>query len=101
MTILGNSPRESISAARNGGSGTSVSLQTSIIVYALVQYGGFSLEPEHLQATLAAAAAVAGAWAFVAGAIGKVSRDELHRADAGVYMGPGKRLLLTLGSALG
>ena len=98
MQILGNGPRESISAARNGGSGSSISVQTVAIVWGLQQLG-VSADPE---VTLAIAAAVASTWAFVAGAVAKTARDELHLAEAGkVYHGPTKRTVLLILSAIG
>lgn len=90
-----NGSREPISAARNGASGASVALQTALILWAL-QHAGVQGTPQEIAAMAAGAAA---GWAFLAGAIARVCRDELHNRNgsAGVL----RRILLTIGSALG
>ena len=93
-----NTPREPISPARNGASGASVALQTALILWGL-QRGGIQGTPEEI-ATLACG--IAAGWAFIAGAIARVSRDELHRMATGeVQHGVLVRLVLELGSLLG
>lgn len=82
----GNGARPPLSAAANGATSASTAAQT---------LGIFAVIPDPTMAAMAALA-----WAVVAGAVAKVSRDELHAIqgkDAGVW----RRIALTIGSALG
>lgn len=98
MTQPTNGHREPISAARNGASAASVSMQTGLIVWGL-QHAGFVGTPQEITAVAIGAAA---AWAFIAGSIARVCRDELHRHQTGEQRrGVLAQILLGIGSALG
>lgn len=98
MALLNGPPREPSSEARSGVRGASQSAQAIAIVYAL-RHAGIEADPD---VVLLLAACAAAGWGFVAGAIGKVCRDEMHAHETGiVHYGPVGRILLVIGSALG
>lgn len=93
--------RASVSPSRNGTQVSLLSGGTAFLALQLAPYINQWRGLDYDQAMYIAVAAVSGG-AYIAGVIGSVARDELHRDDSAlVRMGPWRRMALTILSGLG